>query len=886
MGEVYQAQDSKLGRDVAIKVLPGAVAGDPERLARFQREAKVLAALNHPSIAAIYQVEEAEGVHFLVMELAPGETLAARIQRGVVPVDEAVAIAVQIAEAMEAAHDRGIIHRDLKPANIMLSSTGQVKVLDFGLAKALEGESDPSMPSASLSLSPTLTVMPPQQTGVGVLLGTAAYMSPEQARGEAVDRRADIWAFGVVLFEMLSGKMVYQGRTVSDILAGILAREPEWERLEGKTPRPVMRLLQRCLHKEASERLQAIGEARISLRRYLEDPSAAAEEETAAPAAAVTGRLKLGLAALVVVLVAATAALTWMGKPAPPAPQPLRLEATVFADGGFMTGIGSSVVLSRDGKLLAYAIGDGTNPTGGISLRPTHQLESEQLSGTDRGYNAFFSPDGRWIGFVTPTELKKVAISGGAPLTLCPVSRNRGSAWGEDGTIVFAPNPTSGLMQVPAAGGEPQPFTTLEDGETSHRWPQFLPGGRYVLYSAYISSDRNQGRIKIADRETGQSRTVHEGGTYARYTESGHLLYWREGTVFAAPFDLHKLEMTALPAPVLQDVVGNLEGGAQFDVAADGTLIYLHGGLDTLVESERKLVLLDRSGKMTPASELEASFGALEISPDGKRVATRRFIDGNGDIWILDRQRDTTSRLTFDPDIDVVPRWSGDGKWIYFASRRSGKFQIYRKPADGSREAETVAETDKDQFPGDLSRDGRYLIYEGPGERTDSDLWVVALEEGGKPELFLGTRFIEEGPRISPDGRWVVYLSDESGRQEVYVRPFPGKGGKWQVSSGGGARPRWSSDGSRLFFLQSRQLYEADVRVEGDAVQVGRPQAVVELTGGWRDNWDVSADGEQFFFIQQPEGVTAGVEGEPTQNLVRFTFHWFEELRRLLATDS
>ncbi len=884
MGEVYQAHDSRLGREVAIKVLPDAVAADPDRLSRFQREAKVLAALNHPSIAGIYQVEEAGGVHFLVMELAPGETLAERIERGAVPVDEAVAIALQIAAAMETAHDRGIIHRDLKPANIKLSAAGQVKVLDFGLAKALAGELETSMPATALTQSPTLTV---QGTKAGVLLGTAAYMSPEQARGEAADRRADIWAFGVVLFEMLSGKMVYQGRTVSDILAGILAREPEWAQLGGKTPRPVMRLLQRCLHKEAGERLQAIGEARICLRRYLDDPSAGAEAGTTATPAAVTGRRILDLAMLGVGLVAVTLALTWMGKPAPPPPEPLHVEATVHADGTLMTGIGSSVVLSRDGKLLVYNTGDGTNPTGGLYLRRTHQLQSEHLSGTDRGYNQFFSPDGRWIGFVTPTELKKVAISGGTPLTLCAVRRNRGSTWGPDGTIVFAPDPISGLMQVSAAGGEPQEFTTLEEGEISHRWPQFLPGGRQVLYTAYTSTDRNQGRIKIADRETGQSRTVHEGGTDARYGDSGHLLYWREGTVFAAPFDLARLEMTTLPVPVLHEVVGNLEGGAQFDVAADGTLIYVHGALDASVETERRLMLMDRAGQVTAASDLRASFAdGVEISPDGKRLATVRFIDGNGDIWILDRERDTPTRLTFHDDVDVDPRWSADGKWIYFAGRRGARFQVHRKPADGSREAEVVAESDKDQFPSHLSRDGRYLIYSGPGESTDPDLFVVALEEGGKPELFLGTRFEELDARFSPDGRWVAYQSDESGHEEIYVRPFPGPGGRWQVSSGGGVTPRWSPDGSRLFFLQAAQLYEVDIRVEGDAVQAGRPQPVVELPGLRRTLWALSADGEQFLFVQNPEGTAGDAEGKPTQNLVRFTFHWFEELRALLATDS
>ena len=886
MGEVYRAEDSKLGRAVAIKVLPDALAGDSERLARFQREAKVLASLNHPSIAGIYQVEEVDGAHFLVMELAAGETLAEHIERGAIPLEEALPVALQIAEALEAAHDRGIIHRDLKPANIKLSASGQVKVLDFGLAKALEAEPGSPAAAGSLTQSPTLTAG--GMTGAGMLLGTAAYMSPEQARGDTADRRADIWAFGVVLWEMLTGTMVYPGRTVSDTLAGVLAREPEWAELSASTPRPVRRLLERCLQKEATERLQAIGEARITLRHYLDDPSAGVAEgadgATTTPGRSQWLRIALGGAALVV----AAVAVTWMAKPEPPPPEPLQVEATVAAAGSLTNGYGSAVVLSRDGRLMTYVSGDVASATGSLHLRSTHRFDSERLSGTEGGYNPFFSPDGRWIGFVTPQELKKVAISGGTPLTLCPVNRNRGSTWSPDGTIVFAPNPRSGLMKVPAAGGEPTEVTTLEEGEISHRWPQFLPDGRHVLYTAYAATDRDEGHIKVVDLETGESRTVHRGGTQGRYAASGHLLYWREGTVFAAPFDLGALEMTALPAPVLEDVMGNSEGGAHFDVAGDGTLVYLGGGIESMAEQQRTLLSVDRSGDLAPVSELKASYGAqMRLSPDETRLAATRFIEGNGDIWLTDLERDIATRLTFDDEVDILPVWSPDGATLYFSSRRDGYFQIYRKLADGSSEPERIYPTEVDQFVTDVSPDGRTLIYERNPAQGEGGLWILPLEEGGEPREFLVTSFDEEDARFSPDGRWVAYESDESGREEIYVRPFPGPGGRWQVSAGGGQGVRWSSDGTRLFFLKGEQLLEAPVEAEGAALRVGRATEVVELPGIRRQNYDVRASG-RFVFIQDASAGAQGGEGggSGTQNLVRFTFHWFEELRGLLDTGS
>lgn len=873
MGEVYRATDTKLNRDVALKVLPEAFAQDEQRMARFSREAQVLASLNHPNIGAIFGLEEEAGKKALVLELIEGETLAERISKGPIPLESALKIALQIAEALEAAHEKGIIHRDLKPANVKITPDGQVKVLDFGLAKALEEE----RAQKSIAESPTLSLA---ATQAGIILGTAAYMSPEQAHGEATDRRADIWAFGVVLFEMLSGQQLFSGKSVSQTLARVLERDPDWDQLPASVSPAVRALLKRCLEKEPRERLQAIGEARIQVMRLLADPEAAGE--VAGVPARLGARQKTVLAAGVAALLVLTSVLTWSFKP-DPTPRTVHIEGVMGESRGLFTQQGSSVILASDGSRLAYCAGQPFH----LSLRSLDQFESQVLSGTENGYNPFFSPDGQWLGFVTRTELKKVAISGGAPLKLCSVTRNRGSTWGPDGTIVFAPNPASGLMRVSAAGGEPQELTALEEGESSHRWPQFLPDGRHVVYAAYTTGDVNEGLIKVADLETGQSLMVHRGGTYPRYVASGHLLYWREGTVFAAPFDLGTLQMTALPAPVLQGVAGNSNGGANFDVAHDGTLVYLEGDVTTgSGEIQRTLVWSDLSGTLTPASQVKGSWAAgASLSPDEKQLAVGRSIEGNLDIWVVDLDRDTPTRLTFHESVDVLPIWSPDGRVIYFASQRSGRFQIFRKAADGSAEAEQVHEGEHDQAASNVSPDGKYVVYQENHPETRSDLWVLPLDGEEKPRPFLITAFAESAARFSPDGRWLAYHSDESGRDEVYVRPFPGPGGKWQVSSGGGEEPRWTADGSRLLFWQGLELQEASIAAEGNALKVGRPERIRTFQG-FTDPWDASGDGSRLILIQNPTSSNQEDVGAGEPDLVKFTFHWFEELRQLLATSQ
>lgn len=882
MGEVYRALDKKLDRKVAIKVLPDRVANSVERLARFEREAKALAALNHPNVAGIHQVEHVDGVHFLVMELVEGQTLAQRIETGPIPVEQALQIALQIARALEAAHDRGIIHRDLKPANVMIAADGTVKVLDFGLARAMDTDSGDSISGVSLaSHSPTFTA---NVTGAGMLLGTAAYMSPEQARGDVADRRADIWAFGIVLFELLSGETVYAAKTISDTLAGVLARNPEWDKLPADTPRPVRRLLERCLDKEITERLQAIGEARIAIRGFLDDPTGA-EEATPERAAAAAGPGLRRLALIAVPLIALAAAAAWFLKPAPPAP-PRQIEASLKIDGQpLMSGIGSSVVLSRDGSQLAYFTGDGTNPVGTMRIRDMYTLVSHDFDEIGFGYNVFFSPDGNWLGYVTPDALHKVAVSGGAPLKLADVNRSRGASWSDDGMIVFAPSPNTGLSLVSEAGGEPTELTQLEEDEQSHRFPQFLLGGKQVLYVAFADANRNEGLIKIVDLETGKSEIVHRGGTFPRYVATGHLLFWREATVFGAPFDVERKKLTGIPVPVIQGVVGNSEGGAHYDVSDDGTLVYLPGGSRQNVEIQRTLRWIDRSGVLTPVSEVTGGFlVGFSLSPDQTKAAVTRWTDGNADVWLIDVARETPTRLTFDDSQDFYPVWSPDGRTVYFSSRRGGEFQVYRKFADGSDEARKVFDSDLSAWAHDVSRDGRWLVYGEDHPDTKQDLWVYPLDGDGPGQPFLVTRFNENYGVFSPDGKWMAYQSDESGQREIYVRPFPGPGGKWQVSASGGTFPRWAVDGKRLFFLGPEQstLQQASVDVEGSALRVGRAEDVVTLDVRFtsRDTWIVSNDGNRFAFIQNPESATSEMAGED-HALVRFTFNWFDELERI-----
>jgi len=889
MGEVYRAADTKLHRDVALKVLPDVFASDPDRMVRFSREAQVLASLNHPNIAAIHGLEESGGRRALVMELVEGETLAERLKRGAFPPDEALGIARQIAEALEEAHERGIIHRDLKPANVKVTPAGAVKLLDFGLAKALEGERGTSGVTQDFSQSPTLAGM---GTQAGMILGTAAYMSPEQARGHKADRKSDIWSFGAVLYELLTGRQAFAGDTLSDILASVLKADPEWSALPADLPPAAAELVRRCLVRDPKQRLQSIGDARIALSESLGSPVAPGETlRIPAPSTHSRGRQVLPWALFALAAAALLASLGLRAlRPAATEP-PLRL-AVAISDRSFDLSLGASTVLSPDGTRLAYVVGDDNQRV--LLVRSLDRLETRELAsglGTvNTPYHPFFSPDGEWIGFVTPSELRKIQATGGTAQTICKVERSRGASWGKDGTIVLAPTPASGLFRVPAAGGEPTPLTTLDKakGEVTHRWPQFLPGGQAVLFTSHTRSrDFSEASLEVVVMATGERRVVHRGGTYGRYVPSGHLVFVNLASLFAVPFDPERMQVTGSPAPVLQNLtVTSSEGGAQFSFSESGRLAYVTAENSV---TEYPIVWVNRKGATTSLLTQPGTYADPRLSPDGKRLAMTVLRGGNWDIWVYDLERGVPTRLTFDDAAETEQVWSPDGRDLIFSSDKDGTDNLYRKRADGSGEIERLTESDQAQWASSWSRDGRHVVL--TSSRSGFDLEVLPLEGERKLQTFLSTPFREADAVFSPDGRWLAYASNESGRLEVYVRPHPQAGGRWQVSDGGGAYPRWSRDGRELFYRIDTGVMAASIEAVGATLRVGKAHVVFEgpFRGGTTGlgiggysfaDYDVAPDGQRFVMFPAASGTNRAEH--PHVTLVT---HWFEELARTLPAS-
>ena len=873
MGEVYRAKDTRLGRDVALKLLPQRFVQDAERVARFRREAQILASLNHPNIAAIYGVEEADGAFALALELVEGEDLAKRLRRGPVAVDEALAIAKQIAEGLEAAHEKGIVHRDLKPDNVKLTPDGTVKVLDFGLAKAWDGDGAAVASAADLSQSPTLD----RGTQAGIILGTAAYMAPEQARGKAVDKRADVWAFGVVLFEMLSGRRLFEGETVSDVLAAVLKTEPRWSLLPADTPPGVRALLRRCLERDPRQRLRDIGEARIAL-----EPGAGPGSTRVQPEARVSSWRRALPWALVAALGAVAGALMWNAKGAATTPRdPIRLAVELTDDPSVQPtddAMGTTAVLSPAGDRLAF-VAEG-NPRL-VYVRRLDGLTAAPVAGTEGAFSPFFSPDGGSIAFFANGKLKTVALSGGGVTTLADVESPRGGAWLEDGTIVFAPRVDGALVRVPASGGTPAPATQLDAAakERTHRWPEGLPGGRGLLYTAHSKTGQYAEASLVVEGPGGAPRKVLvKGGYHGRYVASGHVLYRHEQALFAIPFDLDRLEVAGPAVPIVEGVEGNdLNATAEFSLSRGGLLAYKP-------ISTRAAVIdwLDRSGQRHPLRAQPADYRGLRLSPTGDRVALAiRDLEGE-DIWVLDLSRDTLSRLTFSRETETGPVWTPDGRRITYASWYDDvdAMNLAWQRADGTGAPERLTTSPDRQLEGSWHPSGRFLAFTEVRPAASFDVMILPAAGNEKPglhpripEVFVSTPLDDSQPEFSPDGRWLAYRSIESGTKEIYVRPFPGPGGKWQISSGSGVAPRWSRTKPELFYLSGQQIMAVAYSVADGSFRAGKPQPWGELPPGTRA-FDVHPDGNRLALIHTVHDIGA------TASRRVLVFDFLDELRR------
>jgi len=865
MGEVYRARDTGLKRDVALKILPASFASDPDRLARFQREAEVLASLNHPNIAAIHGLEESNGTRALVMELVEGPTLADRIAQGPVPIDEALPIAKQIAEALEAAHEQGIIHRDLKPANIKLRPDGVVKVLDFGLAKALEPISGVGVDATA---SPTITS--PAMTRMGVILGTAAYMSPEQARGKAVDKRSDIWAFGCVLYEMLTGRRVFEGEDIAETVGAVIHKEPLWNVLPPRTPTHLRTLLQRCLQKDLKKRLPHIGVARMEIDDTPADGAPPFYVATDLPQQRASSQVRVAWSATAVA-VAGAIVLAIMTYRDGNTDDVLVTRTSILPPAGVgwaNVPPNTGVALSPDGRRLAFL---GTDASGTrLWVRPIDAVAAQPLAGTEGVVLAAWSPDSQFLAFVAGGTLRKMDASGGPAITLVGKPTNFGLAWGPQDDILFAPDGRGPLFRVSASGGQPSPVTMLDpaSGETGHGGPFFLPDGRHFLYAARTTSSIDDVSLYVGSLDAADERRLLLQDAYNAQYASGYLLFTRDATLMAQPFDTARLELTGEAVPLAEQLRlgGVTRRGAAVSTSQVGTLVYQTG----LAAGPSQLTWYDRAGKPLGTLGEPADHLSIELSPDGTRVlagladASRR----SSDLWIYDVRRGLRTRFTFDPSSENMGVWSPDGSRVAFNSERAGRLDVYMKAASGVGAEQLLAADDQNKWPYSWSPDGRLIAYHngtgsGSGSGLNRNLWMLPSTGDAKPSAFLETSFDEFRPRFSPDGRWLAYASDESGRREIYVMSFPDRAGKWQVSTAGGDWPRWRRDGRELFYLTldtNPSLMAVPVNAAATALEVGEVQSLFQIDGPTTSTgylgypFDVSADAQRFLVHTTREG--------------------------------
>ncbi len=895
MGEVYLAEDSRLDRKVALKILPEHLSERADLRERFEREARAVSSLNHPHICTLYDIGEQDGIHYLVMEHLVGETLEARLAKGALPLEQTLEYAIQIADALDKAHRQGVVHRDLKPGNIMLVKSG-AKLLDFGLAK-LQAAENPT----------NLSALPTEQanlTAEGTILGTLQYMAPEQLEAKEADGRTDIFAFGAVVYEMATGKKAFEGQSQASLIAAIMEKDPPaMAELQPMTPQLLDWVVKRCLVKEPDNRVQSAADLMAELRLVSEVGTPVGPSPSVTGPAAWKRAIPWTLAGVIALIAGLIIWNLWKTTPSAPQsvtrvsiplPSTAPLEVETWRP---------AVVLSPDGSRLVYVANRGGKRQ--LYLRQMDRLEATPIPGTEGAYSPFFSPDGQSVGFIVGWELKKVSVSGGAPQTLSwvpPVTR--GVSWGPDDTIIYTPDPNIGLQRIIAVGNTPpedafsdapssrtghQVLTTPDPtkGEYSHRWPQFLPGGKAVLFTIDTGGGFSEARIAVLSLETGKVNVVLDGGTNARYSPTGHIIFTRAGTLLAVPFDLERLERTGEPVTVVEGILMEPGGAAHFTFSDDGSLAYVSG---EMLVPDRKLVWVNRQGEINPLAAEAREYMNPSLSPDGQQVAVTIREGSNYDIWISEVARGTLTRLTSNPGEDHAPIWTPDGKQVTFGSDGAGEGPpsppaLWWRPADGSGPQEPLGESEEPRMgmPTSWSPDGQTLAFRF--SPTDSnDIWMLQREGEQEPWTFLGTEFDEAGAMFSPDGSWLAYMSDESGRNEVYVQPYPGPGGKYQISIDGGAEPVWSPKGNDLFYRNGDKMMAVAIETEPDSeLSVGTPRLLFEgrfLGTGpvhLRRNYDVSLDGQRFLMIKREQDLV------PTELIV--VLNWFEELKRLVPTQ-
>jgi len=889
MGEVYQAKDQKLGRDVAIKVLPEEFAKDTERVARFQREAKLLASLNHTNIASIHGLEESDGTHFLILELIEGDTLADQIKRGPIPVEEALKLALQITEALEAAHEKGVIHRDLKPANIKVTPDGKVKVLDFGLAKAFAGE----QADLNLSNSPTLSQAATMQ---GVILGTAAYMPPEQARGKSVDRRADIWSFGCVLYEMLTGRSTFSGKDVTDILAAVIRAEPEWASLPANLHPKIVNMLDRCLNKDPKNRYSGISDARVDIQKVLADPSGVLVRPITEAEPQIRSRsiIPWAVAILGIVIVGAAA---WYLKPDSPI-EPRHVKRYYYelpADQGFTRGGETLVAVSADGTKIVYVAEQQ------LYLRNLDALHATPIPGTDEDpASPFFSPDGQWIGYYSFTDgqWKKVNFSGGLPMPLCDAPDPHGATWTTDKTILFGRRDGQSIMSVSEYGGEAEAVIEAGEGEEVYG-PQVLPGGEWVLYT--LTNPKTGGnrwddaQIVVESIKTKERKILPLlRGSDVRYVPTGHIVYANGNILYAVTFDLKLMEVRGGSFPFAEGILrgsGQVTGTAHYGFSYTGALVYIPSDAGTYTDN-RNLVWVSHDGIEEPLNIQPAYYSDVKISPDGAKLALA--VAGNDQnifTWDLESKNKSPDQLTFDDAVTRFPLWTQNSERILFGStRENGREKLFWQAANGTGKAESLCSLEYAALaPYSWSEDGKTLLSStlAGGHRN---IAILPMEDEGECKPLLNVEYEVSNPRISPDGQWMSYISKKSGQWEVYVRPFPDvDGGQWQVSNNDGsdslgeADPIWSPNGRELYYRNGDSVvaveYETEPTFKKGETRILFPDPYLL---GTISEWDISHDGKRFLMMKDA-GTTD--ENSVTQPKINIVLNWFEELKQQVPVD-